>query len=63
MKEKLIFTNAILMKTAAIRKASTFDELLDIKYGKIGTPERDEYKAKANIFLISGILKEVLKHV
>ena len=51
------------MKTAAIRKACTFVELLDIKYGKIGTPERDEYKAKANMFVISGILKEVLKHV
>ena len=46
------------MKTEAIRKASTFDELLDIKYGKIGTPKRDEYEQKANMFVISEILKE-----
>ena len=49
------------MKTDAIRNASTFDELLDIKYGKIGTPERDEYEAKANMFVISEILKDARK--
>lgn len=46
------------MNKEEIRKASTFDELLDIKYGKVGTPSRDEYEAKANYFVISEMLKE-----
>lgn len=49
------------MKTEAIRNTSTFDELLDIKYGKIGTPDRDQYEAKANMFVISEILKDERK--
>jgi HTH-type transcriptional regulator / antitoxin HipB len=46
------------MKKEEIRKASSFEELLDIKYGKIGTPIRDEYEAKANYFVISEMLKD-----
>jgi len=46
------------MKTEASRNATNFDELLDIKYGKIGTPECDEYEIKANEFVISEMLKE-----
>jgi len=46
------------MKEEAIKNAKTFDELLDIKYGKIGSPTRDEYEAKANYFVISEMLKE-----
>ena len=38
--------NYIQMKT--IRDAKTFDELLDIKYGKPGTEKRDEFKLKPN---------------
>lgn len=49
------------MKEEAIRNAKTFDELLDIKYGKIGFPPRDEYEAKANYFVISEMLKEARK--
>jgi HTH-type transcriptional regulator / antitoxin HipB len=49
------------MKKEEIRKASSFDELLDSKYGKIGTPGRDEYEAKANYFVISEMLKEARK--
>ena len=45
----------------AIRNAKTFDELLDIKYGKIGSSTRDEYEAKANYFVISEMLKEARK--
>ena len=30
------------MKT--IKDATTFDELLDIKYGLLGTPKRDEFE-------------------
>jgi DNA-binding XRE family transcriptional regulator len=49
------------MKKEAIRNAKTFDELLDIKYGKIGSATRDEYEAKANYFVISEMLKEARK--
>ena len=41
--------------------AKTFDELLDIKYGKIGSSERDQYEARANYFVISEMLKEARK--
>ena len=46
------------MKKEAIRNAKTFDELLDLKYGKAGSSVRDEYEAKANYFVISDMLKE-----
>jgi DNA-binding XRE family transcriptional regulator len=49
------------MKKESIRKAKTFDELLDIKYGKIGTKARDAHEFKANYFVISEILKEARK--
>jgi len=49
------------MKEEAIRNAKTFDELLDIKYGRIGSSIRDEYEAKANYFVISEMLKEARK--
>jgi len=45
----------------AIRKSKTFDELLEIKYGKIGTPVRDNYEEKANCFVIMEILKDARK--
>jgi HTH-type transcriptional regulator / antitoxin HipB len=40
-----------------MRNAKTFDELLDIKYGKIGTEKRDEFEEKAQYYVISEILK------
>ena len=49
------------MKEEAIRNVKTFDELLDIKYGKVGTPLRDEYESKANFFVVSEMLKEARK--
>ena len=49
------------MEEEAIKNAKTFDELLDIKYGKIGSSTRDEYEAKANYFVISEMLKEARK--
>jgi DNA-binding XRE family transcriptional regulator len=49
------------MEEQAIRNVKTFDELLDIKYGKVGTSLRDAYEAKANFFGISELLKEARK--
>lgn len=41
-----------------IKQAKSFDELLDIKYGKIGTEKRDHFEEKAQYFVISEMLKE-----
>lgn len=39
----------------------TFDELLDIKYGKRGTAKRNAFEEKAQAFYISEMLKEERK--
>jgi len=44
-----------------IKNVKNFDELLDIKYGKTGTPKRDEFEEKAQYFVISEMLKEARK--
>lgn len=49
------------MKNKSIKDAGTFDELLDIKYGKIGTDERDTFEEKAQYFVISEMLKAARK--
>src|SRR6185312_2523415 len=50
-----------MSKKKEIRNAKNFDELLDIKYGKIGTNKRDEFEEKAQYFVISEMLKEARK--
>ncbi len=47
------------MKT--IKDATTFDELLDIKYGKLGTEKRDEFETKAKSFVIGEMVKDARK--
>jgi HTH-type transcriptional regulator/antitoxin HipB len=49
------------MNKKNIRNAKNFDELLDIKYGKIGSEKRDIFEEKAQYFVISEILKEARK--
>jgi DNA-binding XRE family transcriptional regulator len=49
------------MDTNKIRKAKNFEELLDLKYGKIGTEKRDVFEEKAQYFVISEMLKEARK--
>ena len=44
-----------------IKTAKNFDELLDIKYGKIGIKKRDEFEKNAQYFVISKVLKEARK--
>lgn len=44
-----------------IRNVKTFDELLDIKYGKIGSEKRNIFEEKAQYFVISEMLKEARK--
>jgi DNA-binding XRE family transcriptional regulator len=45
------------MKTK-IKKAASFHNLLDLKYGKIGTTKRDAFEEKAQYFIISELLRE-----
>ena len=47
------------MKT--IKDAKTFDELLDIKYGKLGTPNRDEFESRAKAFVVGEMIKDARK--
>jgi len=49
------------MKNEEIRNVKSFDELLDIKYGKIGAKERDAFEERAQYFVISEMLKETRK--
>ncbi|MBK8625213.1 MAG: helix-turn-helix domain-containing protein [Saprospiraceae bacterium] len=49
------------MSPDKIKNAKTFDELLDIKYGKIGNEKRDDFEEKAQYFVISEMLKEARK--
>ncbi len=44
-----------------IKNAKTFDELLDIKYGKVGTPGRDEFEVKSKAFIVGEMIKEARK--
>jgi HTH-type transcriptional regulator/antitoxin HipB len=48
-----------VMKT--IRDAKSFDELLDIKYGVLGTKKRDEFELKAKSFIVGEMIKEARK--
>lgn len=47
-----------MKKNEAIRNTKTFDELLDLEYGKIGTKKRDDFEERAQYFVISEMLKE-----
>jgi ribosome-binding protein aMBF1 (putative translation factor) len=47
-----------MRKNEAIRNTKSFDELLDIQYGKIGTKKRNAFEAKAQYFVISETLKD-----
>jgi len=44
-----------------MRKQKTFEELLDQKYGELGTRERNAFEEKALLFAISEMLKEARK--
>jgi len=47
------------MKT--IKDAKTFDELLNIKYGKLGTLRRDEFESRAKAFVVGEMIKDARK--
>ena len=39
-----------------------FDELIEKEYGKIGTDARNEYEERAQMFIVSEMLKEARKN-
>ena len=49
------------MKRKNLKASKTFEELLENKYGKIGSTKRDEFEEKAQYFVISVMLKEARK--
>jgi HTH-type transcriptional regulator / antitoxin HipB len=40
---------------------STFDELIELEHGKIGTENRNIYELNAQMFIVSEMLKEARK--
>lgn len=49
--------NKKIMENINIKNAKNFDELSDLKYGKVGNEKRDDFEKRAPYFVISEILK------
>lgn len=49
------------MDKESVKDVKNFNELLNIKYGEIGTEKRDEFEEKAQYFVISEMLKQARK--
>ena len=49
------------MKKKNLKEVKSFDELLDVKYGKVGCIKREVFEEKAQYFVISEMLKEARK--
>ena len=47
-----------MKKKELIRNTTSFDDLLDIEYGKIGDEKRDAFEIKSQYFVISELLKQ-----
>jgi DNA-binding XRE family transcriptional regulator len=43
------------------KNIKTFDQLVEVEYGKIGTESRNTYEEKTQMFIISEMLKEARK--
>ena len=41
-----------------LKNIKTFDELLDSKYGKIGSPKRDQFHEDAKKYIIGEMIRE-----
>jgi ribosome-binding protein aMBF1 (putative translation factor) len=41
-----------------LKNIKTFDELLDLKYGKIGSPKRDQFHEDAKKYIIGEMIRE-----
>lgn len=45
-------------KKDQIRKCTTIDEMLDIQYGPVGTPDRNQFEEEAEAFILAERLRE-----
>ncbi len=43
------------------KNIKTFDELIELEHGKVGTESRNKYEESAQMFIISEMLKEARK--
>ena len=43
------------------KKIKTFDQLIEVEHGKIGTESRNIYEEKSQMFIISEMLKDARK--
>ena len=43
------------------KKITTFDQLIEVEHGKIGSESRNMYEEKSQMFIISEMLKEARK--
>jgi DNA-binding XRE family transcriptional regulator len=50
-----------MMTMEKYKNIKTFDELIEIEHGKIGTDSRSRYEEKAQMFIVSEMLKEARK--
>ncbi len=41
-----------------LKNIKTFEELLDLKYGKIGSPKRDQFHEDAKKYIIGEMIRE-----
>lgn len=41
---------------------TNFDELIELEHGKLGTETRSEYEERAQMFIVSEMLKEARRH-
>ncbi len=46
------------MESTELTDCTTFEELLDAKYGEAGTKERDEFENDAEAFILAEVLRE-----
>jgi DNA-binding XRE family transcriptional regulator len=43
------------------KKIKTFDELIELEHGKLGTESRNKYEERAQMFIVSEMLKSARK--
>ena len=49
------------MKTDIYENIKTFDDLLNVENGEVGSDSRNEFEEKAQMFIVSEMLKEARK--
>lgn len=49
------------MNMEKYKNIKTFDELIELEHGKIGTDSRNKYEEGAQMFIVSEMLKEARK--